>query len=149
MAAISRPRQAIRDPEVQCLIVTGGLEDCFDTPEELIDAVAQGEVCIDGFQAGWMIWPSSPIPTTRSSMWRASPRAAVGHNWLGTDDTKRDVVARVIYGFRLSIVFALIVTAGSSMIGIVAGAVQGYFGGWIDLVFQRFIEIWTGCPRFM
>ena len=55
---------------------------------------------------------------------------------MGTDDTKRDVVARVIYGFRLSIIFALIVTTGASVIGIVAGAVQGYFGGWIDLVFQ-------------
>ena len=67
-------------------------------------------------------------------------------NWLGTDDTKRDVVARVLYGFRLSIMFTIIVTVIASVIGILAGAVQGYFGGWLDLIFQRFIEIWVSTP---
>lgn len=67
-------------------------------------------------------------------------------NWLGTDANNRDVVANVIYGFRLSIVFALILTILSSIVGILAGAVQGYFGGWTDLVFQRVIEIWTAVP---
>ncbi|HBM67766.1 MAG TPA: peptide ABC transporter permease, partial [Rhodobacteraceae bacterium] len=67
-------------------------------------------------------------------------------NWLGTDDTKRDVLARVIYGFRLSIVFTIIVTTLSSLLGILAGAVQGFFGGLTDLLFQRFIEIWSGVP---
>ena len=67
-------------------------------------------------------------------------------NWLGTDDTKRDVLARVIYGFRLSIVFTIIVTTLSSLLGIFAGAVQGFFGGLTDLLFQRFIEIWSGVP---
>ena len=67
-------------------------------------------------------------------------------NWLGTDDQGRDVVARLIYGFRISVLFGLILTSISSVIGITAGAVQGYFGGWTDLIFQRFIEIWTSIP---
>jgi len=67
-------------------------------------------------------------------------------NWLGTDDQGRDVVARLIYGFRISVLFGLILTLVSSAIGIAAGAVQGYFGGWTDLLFQRFIEIWTSIP---
>ena len=73
--------------------------------------------------------------------------AAVGNrNWLGTDDQGRDVVARIIYGFRLSIVFGLLLTLISSAIGITAGAVQGYFGGVVDLVFQRILEIWSAIP---
>ena len=67
-------------------------------------------------------------------------------NWLGTDDQGRDVVARLIYGFRISVAFGLILTFVSSLIGMGAGAVQGYFGGWTDLIFQRFIEIWTAMP---
>ena len=68
------------------------------------------------------------------------------YNWLGTDDQGRDVVARLIYGFRISVLFGLILTIVSSIIGIAAGGVQGYFGGWIDLGFQRFIEIWNAIP---
>jgi microcin C transport system permease protein len=67
-------------------------------------------------------------------------------NWLGTDDQGRDVVARLIYGFRISVLFGLTLAVFSSLIGIAAGAVQGYFGGWVDLGFQRFIEIWTSIP---
>src|SRR5689334_1552039 len=67
-------------------------------------------------------------------------------NWLGTDDGGRDVVARLIYGFRISVLFGLTLTIVSSIIGVAAGAVQGYFGGWTDLLFQRFIEIWTSIP---
>jgi microcin C transport system permease protein len=67
-------------------------------------------------------------------------------NWLGTDDGGRDVVARLIYGFRISVLFGLILTVISSIVGVVAGGVQGYFGGWVDLLFQRFIEIWTAIP---
>ncbi len=67
-------------------------------------------------------------------------------NWLGTDDQGRDVVARLIYGFRISVLFGLILTLISSVIGVVAGAVQGYFGGWTDLIFQRVIEVWTSVP---
>ncbi|HEX9786819.1 MAG TPA: ABC transporter permease [Candidatus Binatia bacterium] len=68
------------------------------------------------------------------------------YNWLGTDDQGRDVVARLIYGFRISVLFGLTLTLISSVIGVAAGAVQGYFGGWTDLLFQRFIEIWTAIP---
>ncbi|UFZ01563.1 ABC transporter permease [Bradyrhizobium ontarionense] len=68
------------------------------------------------------------------------------YNWLGTDDQGRDVVARLIYGFRISVLFGLLLTFFSSIIGIAAGGVQGYFGGWIDLLFQRFIEIWNAIP---
>ncbi|WP_240230330.1 ABC transporter permease [Devosia lacusdianchii] len=68
------------------------------------------------------------------------------YHWLGTDDRGRDVVARLFYGFRISVLFGLVLTVLSSIIGVVAGAVQGYFGGWIDLLAQRFIEIWTSVP---
>lgn len=136
------------DPEVQCLIVTGGLIECFDDPEGLIAAVANGEtLTYDGFEPGWMIWPIIPYSyTTVVDVPGVAPSPPSATNWLGTDDTKRDVMARVIYGFRLSVFFAIIVTVAASLIGIVAGAVQGYFGGWTDLLFQRFIEIWTGIP---
>lgn len=69
------------------------------------------------------------------------------YNWLGTDDQGRDVLARLIYGFRVSVLFGLVLTIVSSVIGVAAGAIQGYFGGWIDLLFQRFIEIWTSVPE--
>ena len=68
------------------------------------------------------------------------------YNWLGTDDQGRDVVARLIYGFRISVLFGLALTIVSSVIGIAAGGIQGYFGGWVDLLFQRFIEVWTAIP---
>ena len=69
------------------------------------------------------------------------------YNWLGTDDQGRDVLTRLIYGFRISVLFGLVLTIVSSAIGVAAGAVQGYFGGWTDLLFQRFIEIWTSVPE--
>jgi microcin C transport system permease protein len=72
--------------------------------------------------------------------------AGLEQNWLGTDDQGRDVLARVIYGFRISVLFGLVLTIVSSFIGVAAGAVQGYFGGWTDLLFHRFIEIWTAIP---
>ncbi|WP_322516270.1 ABC transporter permease [Rhodopseudomonas palustris] len=68
------------------------------------------------------------------------------YNWLGTDDQGRDVVARLIYGFRISVLFGLSLTIISSVIGVAAGGIQGYFGGWVDLGFQRFIEVWTAIP---
>nr|WP_231582140.1 ABC transporter permease [Puniceibacterium sp. IMCC21224] len=142
-----RTEAAYRDPEVKCLIRTGGLEDCFDDPDGLIAQVDAGQVLGDDFQKGWMIWPVIPYsyktPVDRPG---AAPLPPNSQNWLGTDDTKRDVVARVIYGFRLSILFTLIVTVCASAIGIFAGAVQGYFGGWVDLIFQRVIEIWSSTP---
>jgi microcin C transport system permease protein len=69
------------------------------------------------------------------------------YNWLGTDDQGRDVLARLIYGFRISVLFGLALTVVSTIVGVSAGAVQGYFGGWTDLLFQRFIEIWTSVPE--
>ena len=75
------------------------------------------------------------------------PNCVIGNwNWLGTDDQARDVFSRVIYGFRVSVLFGLILTAGSAVLGVSAGAVQGYFGGLTDLVFQRFVEIWSAIP---
>jgi microcin C transport system permease protein len=143
------PTEAVYgDVEVKCLIATGGLEDCFDDPEGLLETVESGgDVDIEGFEKGWTIWPVIPYSyTTIVDVRGVAPAPPSSTNILGTDDTKRDVAARIIYGFRLSIIFAGIVTIGSSLIGIFAGAVQGYFGGWTDLIFQRFIEIWTGMP---
>ena len=97
---------------------------------------------------GWILWPPIPFSydTVNYNLNRPSPAAPSAENWLGTDDQARDVLARLIYGFRISVLFGLILTAVSSVIGIAAGAVQGYFGGWVDLLFQRFIEIWAGLP---
>lgn len=136
-----------RDPEVQCLIESGGLDTCFDDPEGIMEQAATGTVDGETIEQGWTLWP--PIPYSyRTTVDRpgAAPLRPNGENLLGTDDTKRDVLARVIYGFRLSILFTLMVTGAASLLGIVAGAVQGFFGGWLDLIFQRLIEIWQATP---
>jgi microcin C transport system permease protein len=140
---------AYRDPEVRCLIASGGLEACFDDPEGIVEQIDAGTfgAGVEGFEKGWSIWP--PIPysyDTAVDRPGAAPLPPNGENLLGTDGTKRDVLARVIHGFRLSIVFTLVVTGLATLIGIVAGAVQGFFGGWLDLIFQRVIEIWTSTP---
>jgi microcin C transport system permease protein len=120
---------------------------------------------------GWAIWPpirfhytthnlSLPVPAPSPPTWMlddaqcesvamltgGSTCRDIEWNWLGTDDQSRDVLARLIYGFRISVLFGLILAAISSVIGVFAGAVQGYFGGWTDLIFQRFIEVWTAIP---
>ncbi|MDM7858720.1 ABC transporter permease [Thiopseudomonas acetoxidans] len=99
-------------------------------------------------KGGWMLWP--PIPFSYSSinydLQVPAPAPPSKQNWLGTDDQGRDVLARVIYGFRISILFALTLTLISSVIGIITGALQGFYGGWVDLVGQRFLEIWSGLP---
>jgi len=121
---------------------------------------------------GWMLWPpirfsystvdsSVPVPFPSPPSWTMSweqncsrlpmgiedPACIYGNmHWLGTDGSGRDVLARLIYGFRISILFGLTLTVISSIIGVAAGAVQGYFGGWVDLLFQRFIEIWSSIP---
>ena len=97
---------------------------------------------------GWMVWPLIPYSyqTINYELPVPAPAPPSAENWLGTDDQGRDVVARLIYGFRLSVLFGLILTLASSVIGIAAGAVQGFFGGWVDLIGQRFIEIWSGLP---
>jgi len=124
---------------------------------------------------GWMLWPpirfsyrthnlALPVPAPSPPTWMLQDsqcRTAaetrynikdggcrdIEWNWLGTDNQGRDVLARTIYGFRISVLFGLILATVSSLIGIAAGAVQGYFGGWLDLVFQRFIEIWSSLPH--
>ena len=124
---------------------------------------------------GFMLWPpvrysyrtinrQLPVPAPSPPTWmlsKAQCRAAVLRmykkpdgtcgdlewNWLGTDDQGRDVLARLLYGFRLSVLFGLTLAGISSVIGVTAGAVQGYFGGWTDLIFQRFIEIWSSLPH--
>lgn len=97
---------------------------------------------------GWILWP--PIRysygTVNLNLKTPAPSPPTSENLLGTDDQARDVLARVIYGFRISVLFGLILTVLSSIVGIAAGAVQGYFGGWTDLLFQRFIEIWSSMP---
>ena len=121
---------------------------------------------------GWMIWPpvrysyqtvNSEIPHSAPTQpfWLmgaeercsaypqgvADPKCNLGNlNWLGTDDQARDVFARILYGFRISVLFGLALTIASAIVGVTAGAVQGYFGGWVDLIFQRFIEIWSSMP---
>ena len=97
---------------------------------------------------GWILWPLIPFSfdTLCYDLPTPAPSPPTTRNWLGTDDQARDVVARLIYGFRISVLFGLALTLVSSLIGIAAGAVQGYFGGRIDLIFQRFIEIWSSLP---
>jgi len=118
----------------------------FETEADYRDAYVANLIEEKG--NGWMVWP--PIRysyrTINYNLGAPSPSPPTGGNLLGTDDQGRDVLARAIYGFRLSISFGILLTLFGSCIGIAAGAVQGYFGGKTDLFFQRFIEIWSGLP---
>ena len=98
---------------------------------------------------GWMIWPAVPFSygTIIKDLPSPPPTAPSRRNLLGTDDQARDVLARVIYGFRISVLFGFTLTIISSILGIMAGAVQGFYGGLTDLLFQRFIEVWAGMPQ--
>jgi len=97
---------------------------------------------------GWMIWP--PIRysynTINYDLTVPAPAPPSAENWLGTDDQGRDVLAGLIYGFRISVLFGLVLTILSSLVGIIVGAIQGYYGGWLDLSGQRFLEIWSSMP---
>jgi len=140
----------------------------FETAADYRDPYLQKLIADKG---GYMLWPpirysydthnlDLPTPAPSPPTWllteaqckevverkHLSGCSALEYNWLGTDDEGRDVVARLIYGFRISVLFGLILTIVSSVIGVAAGAVQGYFGGWTDLLFQRFIEVWTSLP---
>ncbi len=97
---------------------------------------------------GWIIWPLIPFyfDSINFELTEPAPSAPNDINYLGTDDQGRDVLARLVYGFRISVVFALTLTLVSSVIGIIAGAIQGYYGGRIDLFGQRLLEIWEGLP---
>ncbi len=107
---------------------------------------------LKGAEGRCLGFPAPPFWAVRGTYCDTQPeqlaryRAFGNRNWLGTDDQGRDVVARVIYGLRVSLLFGLILTVVSAAIGITAGAVQGYFGGWVDLAFQRFLEIWGSIP---
>jgi microcin C transport system permease protein len=141
----------------------------FETAADYRDPYLQKLIADKG---GTMIWPlihysysthnlDLPTPAPSKPTWlltEAECKSVVErkglkscsdleYNWFGTDDQGRDVLARLIYGFRISVMFGLILTIFSSIIGVAAGAVQGYFGGWTDLLFQRFIEIWTSVPE--
>jgi microcin C transport system permease protein len=141
----------------------------FETAADYRDPYLQKLIADKG---GFMIWPpirysysthnlDLPTPAPSPPTWmltEAQCKSVVErkglkscsdleYNWFGTDDQGRDVLARLIYGFRISVLFGLILTVFSSIIGVAAGAVQGYFGGWTDLLFQRFIEIWTSVPE--
>jgi microcin C transport system permease protein len=141
-----RTEAIYRDPAVQCLIKTGGREECWDDPEAVSAEAETGMVSGEKIDAGWMIWPPIRYHYRTINNVGTAPSAPDADHWLGTDDTARDVAARVIYGVRTSLLFTLIVTTVSSVIGIAAGAVQGYFGGKTDLIFQRALEIWGSTP---
>ena len=140
----------------------------FETTADYRDPYIQKQIAAKG---GSIIWPpvrysydthnlDLPTPAPSPPTWRLTEEQCkavvekkglkgcrdLEYNWFGTDDQGRDVLARLIYGFRVSVLFGLSLTIISSIIGIVAGGVQGYFGGWIDLGFQRFIEIWNSIP---
>lgn len=140
----------------------------FETAADYRDPFLQKLIADKG---GYMLWPpvrysydthnlDLPTPAPSKPTWMLTEKECeavvqkkglqscrdLEYNWLGTDDQGRDVVARLIYGFRISVLFGLTLTIISSIVGVVAGAVQGYFGGWVDLLFQRFIEIWTAIP---
>jgi microcin C transport system permease protein len=141
----------------------------FETTADYRDPYVQKLIADKG---GYMLWPpirfsydthnlDLPTPAPSKPTWLLTEAQCkpvvekkqltgcrdLEYNWLGTDDQGRDVVARMIYGFRVSVLFGLLLTVISSIIGVAAGAVQGYFGGWTDLLFQRFIEIWTSIPE--
>lgn len=118
----------------------------FETATDYTDSFIIEQIKTAG--EGSILWPliRFSYDTINYNLDQPAPSPPSASNWLGTDDQGRDVLARVIYGFRISILFALILTGLSSVIGVIAGAVQGYYGGRIDLLFQRFIEIWSGLP---
>lgn len=119
----------------------GGL---FETETDYKDSFVQELIEAEG----WILWP--PIRFHHNSinyqLTEPSPSKPTTENWLGTDDQGRDVLARIIYGTRISLLFGLLLTVSSSLVGITVGAIQGYFGGWIDLGGQRFMEIWSSMP---
>ena len=116
----------------------------FDTNADYRDAFMLEQIN----KNGWAVWPALRYSFDTINYDQATPNPAPPNkeNWLGTDDQGRDVLARMIYGFRISVLFGMALTTLASIIGVFAGAVQGFFGGVIDLVFQRIIEIWQGMP---
>jgi len=117
----------------------------FPTPADYRDPYITGKIAAHG----WAVWPPVRFSydTVNYDLGRPTPAPPSEINWLGTDDQGRDVLARLIYGFRISVLFGLALAVTSSAIGVAAGAAQGYLGGKIDLLFQRFLEIWGSLPQ--
>ena len=120
----------------------------FETEAEYRDEFVQELILGEDGTKGWMLWPLIPFSydTINYDLKEPAPTAPDEVNWLGTDDQGRDVAARVIYGFRLSVYFGLILTGLSAVIGVFMGAVQGYYGGMVDLILQRITEVWASMP---
>jgi microcin C transport system permease protein len=148
--ANDRPLLVYFDGHLLCPVVTDYSEDRFGSDFLPTDAdYTDPEVARAIRAKGWMLWPLIPFNyrTTVRNLESPAPSPPSWRNVLGTDDQARDVLARVIYGFRISVLFGFALTAISSAIGIAAGAVQGFYGGYTDLLFQRFIEVWSGMPQ--
>jgi len=118
----------------------------FDTPTDFLDPFIQAEF---DKQGNWAIYTLNPYHHSTLNYFAKTPHPAPpsSDNWLGTDDRGRDVVARLLYGFRISVLFALALTIFGTVIGVLTGAIQGFFGGKVDLVMQRLIEIWSAMPE--
>jgi microcin C transport system permease protein len=118
----------------------------FDTPTDYLDPFIQKQFAQKG---NWAIYPINPYHHSTINYFAKQPNPSPPSwdNWLGTDDRGRDVLARLLYGFRLSVLFALALTVFGTLVGVITGALQGYFGGFADLAAQRFIEIWSAMPE--
>jgi microcin C transport system permease protein len=118
----------------------------FDTPTDYLDPFIQKQFAKKG---NWAIYPINPYHHSTINYFAKQPNPSPPSwdNWLGTDDRGRDVLARLLYGFRLSVLFALALTVFGTLVGLITGALQGYFGGFTDLATQRFIEIWSAMPE--
>ncbi|WP_180171841.1 ABC transporter permease [Acinetobacter sp. YH12023] len=116
----------------------------FETEADYKDPVVQQ--LID--DKGWAVWPliKFSYQTPNLELAVPVPSAPTAQNWLGTDDQGRDVLARILYGLRVSLLFGFALTFASAVLGIIVGAIQGYYGGWIDLIGQRILEVWGGLP---
>ena len=148
LIANERPALVYYDGELYFPIVNAYPETTFggefETEADYRDPYVAGKIR----EKGWMLSPLIPYHH-RTVAWdlpQPAPSPPDGAHWLGTDDQARDVTSRLIYGFRISVLFGLTLTLVSTVVGVLAGAVQGYLGGWTDLLFQRFMEIWSGLP---
>ena len=116
----------------------------FETEADYKDPVVQQLIN----EKGWAVWPLIPYSYQTPNLELAVPvpSAPTAQNWLGTDDQGRDVLARILYGLRVSLLFGFALTFASALLGIIVGAIQGYYGGWVDLIGQRVLEVWGGLP---
>jgi microcin C transport system permease protein len=117
----------------------------FETTADYLDPFIQAQFAKDG---NWVLYAPNRYGSKTLNYFAKfpNPSGPSGDNWLGTDDRGRDLLAQLLYGFRVSVLFALALTAVSVVVGVATGALQGYLGGKTDLVFQRFIEIWSSMP---